>query len=234
MNPGVLGEIMPLALLDSVSVATLLVPVLFLLGEGPLRYGNVFRYLLVVAAGYLLLGLLLIAGLSTFRTTAAEVAQSGPGDLAITGLAIGLVLFAAGYGLWQRLKPAGESRLLGWRDKVVGPEASWRGVLLIGVVAVLLESVMMFPYLIAVDRLDGSGNTWLGNAFSLALYCLLMVLPAAVLTIGRRFAGHLLQPLLVRINAWIQRTEREDTAWIIAIAGVLLFTTTDLFDALME
>ncbi len=75
---------------------------------------------------------------------------------------------------------------------------------------------------------------WLGNLISLTIYCLLMVAPAALLTLGRRYAGHRIEPVLIRINAWIQRTEREDTAWLIAIAGAFLFTTTDLFDTLME
>lgn len=231
MNPGVLADIVPLALLDSVSVATLLVPVLFLLGAGALRFGNIYRYLAVVAAGYLVLGLVLAAGLGAVRDFVVEAADSRAGDLVVTATAIGLVLFAVYY----RLKPrASASPLLRWREKVVGPEASVRNVVLVGVTAVLLECTMMFPYLIAVGELSGAGNTWLGNLFSLTVYCLIMVLPATVLTLARQLAGNRLEPLLIRINAWIRRTEREDTAWIIAIAGVLLFSTTDTFDALME
>ncbi|MCE0537270.1 hypothetical protein LWF15_17350 [Kineosporia rhizophila] len=140
MNPALLGEILPLALLDSVSVSTLLVPVWFLLAPGELRYRNVFGYLLVLATGYLVLGVGLAASFSALRRQVTDLLDSPVGDLLVTVFGIALLLFAAWYGLGRRPDAAGEEgQLSRWRDAVVGPNAAARGVLVIGVVAVLLD-----------------------------------------------------------------------------------------------
>ena len=234
MDPALLGELLPLALLDTMSVSTLLVPVWFLLAPGELRYRNVFGYLLVLAVGYLVLGAGLAAGFSALRRQATDFLDSPVGDLLVTVLGLALLLFAAWYGLLRRPDGAGEEgRLSRWRDAVVGPNAAARGVVVVGVVAVLLEAAMMIPYLIAIDTLERAGTGPAATTLLLAVYCLVMVLPAAVLTMGRMVAGGLLAPVLHRINNWIRRNEREDTAWLLAIVGVLLLSTTDLFAGLI-
>ncbi|GLY17587.1 hypothetical protein Kisp01_46010 [Kineosporia sp. NBRC 101677] len=235
MNPALLGEILPLALLDSVSVSTLLVPVWFLLAPGDLRYRNVFGYLLVLAVGYLALRVGLAAGFSALRRQVANFLDSPVGDLLVTVLGVALLLFAAWYGLLRRPDQVGdEGRLSRWRDAVVGSNAAARRVVVVGVVAVLLEAAMMIPYLIAIDTLDRAETGTVATALLLAVYCLVMVLPAAVLTVGRMTMGGLLAPVLHRINSWIRRNEREDTAWLLAIVGGLLLSTTDLFARLSD
>jgi hypothetical protein len=54
-----------------------------------------------------------------------------------------------------------------------------------------------------------------------------------VLTAGRMLFGAALTPALRRVNDWIRRNERQDTAWILGIVGFLLLSTTGVFDDLM-
>jgi hypothetical protein len=58
----VLSQVLPLALLDALSLSTLAIPLWFLLTPRGLKVANVLFYLLIVGVGYLLLGLALMGG----------------------------------------------------------------------------------------------------------------------------------------------------------------------------
>jgi hypothetical protein len=49
-----------------------------------------------------------------------------------------------------------------------------------------------------------------------------MVLPALVLLGLRLGAARWVQPLLVRVGAWLERSGAEATAWVVGIVGFLL------------
>jgi len=76
----VLAEVLPLALLDTLSVSTLAVPLWFLLTPRGLRVRNVLAYLAIVAMGYLLLGCALLAGLSALRDDLRAAVESPVGE----------------------------------------------------------------------------------------------------------------------------------------------------------
>jgi LPXTG-motif cell wall-anchored protein len=225
----VLGQVLPLALLDTISVSTLVIPLWFLLSQGRLRFGNVFRYLLLVAAGYLVLGIALLGGISARREELSTALDSRPGDFALMAVGIGLILLGAWYGL-RRKRDSGQDRLSRWRDAVVGESASVRGVVTVAAIAIGLEIAMMFPYLVAIDTLADSDSSWVIEVLVLALYCLVMVAPAMLLTVGRMLFGAALMPVLGRVNDWIRRNEQEDTAWLLAIVGFLILSSTTLFE----
>ena len=131
-----LVEVLPLALLDAFGVSTLAVPIWFLLTPHGLRYRNVAGYLLLVAAGYLLLGLALLAGMSSAEQQIRDALASPAGDVTATVAAVALLALAAWHGLVQpRLKarrgpePDGPGRLDRWREAAVGETGTWRGVL---------------------------------------------------------------------------------------------------------
>ncbi|MEK8226362.1 GAP family protein [Oerskovia sp. M15] len=59
----------------------------------------------------------------------------------------------------------------------------------------------------------------------LAGYCVVMVLPALVLTAGRVLAARQVEPVLARLNGWMTRNAASTTAWVVGIVGFLVART---------
>lgn len=222
-----LGRVLPLALVDTVSMSTLAVPVWFLLVPGRLRGRNVFGYLVVVGAAYLALGVALAHLLPAVRDALTAFLATTTGDLVLAFLGILLMLGAAAYGLGGRPGRQPEGRLSRWRDRAVGPEATARGVLIVAAVAVLAEVVTMVPYLTAIEILADRPAP--ERALVLAVYCLVMIVPAALLTVLRLVAENTVRPLLRRADGWLRDNARENTAWLLAFGGFTLLYHTEWF-----
>lgn len=225
---GVLGQILPLALMDTLSVATLAVPVWFLLTPRALRMANVFSYLLIVAVSYLTLGLLMLSALSALREPLSSALESTAGDVVTAGSGVLLVLVGIWWGLLRREKE-GEGRFARWRETAVGASATARGVIAVALMAVSLEVATMFPYLAATDILGRSGLPRLTQAALLALYCLVMIAPAMLMALGRLVSRRRAQPVLRRIDQWLRANARENTAWLFALVGFLLLSGTTVW-----
>ncbi|MCX4673502.1 GAP family protein [Streptomyces sp. NBC_01381] len=228
----VLRQILPLALLDTLSVSTLAIPVWFLLTPRGLRIANVFCYLLLVGAGYLLLGVLLMGVLSAVRDPMRSALDSPAGDVVTAVAGAAFLLLAAWHGFLRR-PASGEGRLIRWRASAVGESATLRGVAAVSLIAVVLETATMFPYLSAIDTL-GREERPLGLRIGLlALYCLVMIAPALLATLLRVIAKHAVQPVLRRLDRWLRDNAQENTAWLFAIAGFMLLSNSDLFQRLL-
>ncbi|TQN30343.1 Sap-like sulfolipid-1-addressing protein [Haloactinospora alba] len=228
-----LSQILPLALLDTLSVATLAIPVWFLLTPGNLRVGNVLLYLSLVGGSYFLLGLLLVGVLERTRPLVRSALQSPAGDL---GLAVAGCAFLSA-ALWHGFRKADTSRrgwIGRWREAAVGERAGTGVLSAVAVTAVVLEIATMFPYVIALGALADAGTPFSTNAAVLALYCLVMVAPALLATLVVALARTLVRPLLIRVDRWLRDNSQEDTAWLLAVIGFLLLHQTSYFDALMD
>ncbi len=215
--------LLPLALVDSTSIGTLLVPIWFLLVPGRVRAGRLVLYLGTLAGFYLLVGVGLLAGAEALRTRAAGLADSPV--LAVLQLVLGVALVVLAVGTGRRRD--GErrrGRVLRWRDRAAGGEEGGRtGVLVVlALGAGLLEVATMLPYLGAIGLLSTSDLGGAARGAALAGYCLVMVLPALVLLALRVAAAGRVEPLLTRVGAWLERSGAETTAWVVGIVGFLL------------
>src|SRR5690606_2493583 len=70
-----------LALVDSLSIGTLLIPVFLLVSPGRVRVGRVLLYLTTIAVFYLAVGLLFLWGLVNVADAAAEILASPAGTV---------------------------------------------------------------------------------------------------------------------------------------------------------
>ena len=84
-----------LALIDGLSVGTLLIPVFLLLSPGRVRAGRIVLYLLAITVFYLLVGLLFLWGLVNVAEVASDWLSSPTG--AIVRLAIGAAMLVGSF-----------------------------------------------------------------------------------------------------------------------------------------
>ncbi|WP_181064486.1 GAP family protein [Pseudoclavibacter sp. AY1F1] len=284
MTTELLLSLLGLALVDSLSAGTLLIPIFFLLAPGRIRLGRILTYLATIASFYFLVGLILTAGASVFLENATAVLETpaayavqlvlGAGLLAVAILMptkkkvpVGAEVTQGGQiaqggqvaqggqdgqvtqggqdgqiaqggqdgevtqraqggvthdmqGPSADLAPA-RGRLARWRERALG-SGSPATVIVLALAAGLIELATMIPYLAAVGLLTGSGLGFGGSSLLLAVYCVVMIVPALLLLFARVAARRTVEPPLRRLADWLSRNAAENTAWIIGIVGFLL------------
>lgn len=227
MDPATLAGLAVLALVDSTSFGTLLIPVWFLLVPGRVRVARLLVFLATLVAFYLAVGLALLAGAGALLEGGAA-ALEGPAPTTVQ-LVLGAGLLLGSFAVGPRKGPDGErrpsGRLLRWRERVMtadGGAATYGAVAVLALTAAVLELATMLPYLAATGLIASSGLGATQQAAVLAAYCVVMVLPALALLAVRLVAHRLVAAPLARLGAWIERTGSETTAWVIGIVGFLL------------
>ncbi|WP_324652520.1 GAP family protein [Georgenia sp. H159] len=213
-----------LALVDSTSFGTLLIPIWFLLTPGRVRVGRILVFLGTVAGFYLLLGIALVAGADALLGNVDGLLDN---PLVVRlQLVLGVAMLVASFliGRMRQGERAGSGRLLRWRARAMGTEArsGVGGLATLALAAAVLEVATMLPYLAATGIIGSSGLALPARVGMLAAYCVVMVLPALVLLGGRLAVQRAVEPLLQRIAAWMERSGGETTAWIVGIVGFLV------------
>ncbi|KUM29546.1 hypothetical protein AQ436_07710 [Arthrobacter sp. EpRS66] len=229
-----------LALIDSTSIGTLVIPLWLLLRGRREAIAKVLAYLLVIAGFYWIVGVLLRSGLLLID----------PGIFQhrffrLAGMAVGalMIIWALTYrtdaqkeasarkkakepagGPAQGLEPASESAPLPRRLRGrVGTALDTRtGLIALALFAGLLELPTMLPYLAAVGVMQGAG--WGTGLQLLALigYCLVMIVPALVLVGARALAGPRIEAWMQKMGAKASAFAQETLGWVVGIGGYLL------------
>jgi len=237
------GVLVVLALIDSTSFGTLLVPVWLLLAPGRLRAGRVLVYLATVAGFYLAVGIVVMLGAGAFLDRFGDALDTRAAG--VVQLLLGIALFALSFRFdgkraARRAEQAAAEgrtpapgRLSRWRERALGIEAEGAGgavrtrtslLPLVGLAlgAAAVEVGSMLPYLAAIGLLTTSDVAWPASAGVLAAYCVVMVAPALLLLGGRVVAARAVDPLLRRLDRWLTKNAAEMTGWVLGILGVLL------------
>lgn len=239
-----------LALLDGLSIGTLLIPV-FLLLAPRLRGGRVLLYLVTIAGFYLVVGVLVTLGMVNLVEAGQSFLNSTAGLVVrlVAGVALLLVGIAMPTGSKARERvdaakvgagadgtehgPAADAvdersagtsggRVARWRDRLLSDAVSPASVMAVALAAGLIEVATMLPYLVAMGMVaEAELGLWMRIA-ALAGYCALMIAPALVLLVLRLIAAPLITGPLERLAAWLERTAAENTAWILGIVGFLV------------
>ncbi len=222
-----------LALVDGLSVGTLLVPLFLLVAPGRPRVRRIMLYLGTITGFYLAVGVLFMLGIASVIDIGREFLASTAGQVVL--LLAGLALLGAGIRMGvvdsrrkKRAKagdptaPEGGGRLLRWRERLLADGTGRAAVVSVAVAAGLVEIAGMLPYLIGMTMLADAPLPAPARFGMLAAYCLVMIAPALLLLGARIVAARAVERPLRRFTSWMQRTGAESTSWIFGIVGFLL------------
>lgn len=231
-----------LALIDSTSIGTLVIPLWLLLRGRREAIAKVLAYLLVIAGFYWVIGLLLRSGLLlidpgifqhrffrlagmavgalmiiwalTYRTDAQKEASARKQTIAHSGAAPGTPAPSPADATGQVPR-----RL---RSRLGTALDTRTGLIALALFAGLLELPTMLPYLAAVGVMQGAG--WGTGLQLLALigYCLVMIVPALVLVGARALAGPRIEAWMQKMGAKASAYAQETLGWVVGIGGYLL------------
>jgi len=218
------GFLMVMALVDSTSIGTLVIPVWLVLVTRRGDLGRVVAYLLTIAAFYFVLGLLLAAGASAVGPVVADALDSRVGDVLVIGAGATLVWLSYRIDPKARAKrgedPAAGTRR--WHDRITTALGTRRGIVVLALAAGTVEAASMLPYLAAIGALTVAAPGLVTTVVALVVYCLVMIAPALVILLLRVVAARWVDGPLRRFGAWAERGAGSATAWLVGIVGVLM------------
>lgn len=232
MSSELLAPLVLLALIDSTSFGTLLIPLWLMLAPGRPRAGRILLFLSTVAAFYLMLGMVLLLGASMLVDSWQAIANSQP--LQIAQLVVGLGLMALGIFMEPWTKAGKERRLARQAEKLAreGPSLQMRmranasdpsapvsAILALAITAVVIEAASMIPYLAAISLLTASKLTPVTRHVVLFGYCLLMIAPALLLLAARVLLHDYVAAMLKKLEAKLSRHANEAVAWVVFLLG---------------
>lgn len=230
MTAAALAGLAALALVDSTSVGTLVLPLLLLV-QPRLRHRQLAVYIATISAFYFLFGLLLLLGGAAVRDALdawSGALESTPAYAVQVAIGAGLVLLSYAmdpkyaHHFRRRGQPEGASRQQRWRARLLGPDASLGATATVALGAGLIEVAGMLPYLAAIGVITALGLPTPGAVALLAGYVLVMSLPVLVLWGVRVAGGPRLTERLERLSAWFDARSATALAWTVGIIGVLL------------
>lgn len=202
-----------LALLDSTSIGTLVVPLLLVVRSRGVQARSLTVYLGTVVGLYFLVGVALLLGAEAILGRVSGLLDERP--VLWMQLVLGVVLLA--YGVFADRIPG-----MGGRRPDVPPQLSPRAMVALGAGSVLVELATMVPYLAAIGLIAALDVAVVGKLGVLLAYCLVMVLPAVVLIALAAAFGARIWDRLERIIAWVERQTAETMLWIAALVGIYL------------
>ncbi|MDI6102332.1 GAP family protein [Actinoplanes sp. NEAU-A12] len=218
MDVALLASLAVLALIDSTSFGTLLIPIWLLIHPGPVRPGRLLIFLGTVSAFYFAVGMAVALGAGAFLPEITAFLDTRTAQWA--QLILGVALFFWSFRMGRKSKPAEEGRLLRWRRRALADEGGAGSLAGLALAAAALEVTTMLPYLAAIGLITTAELPLATVTVTMAGYCLLMIAPALVLLAARLAAGKRLVPALTRISEWM--TNSETLAWVVGIVGFLL------------
>lgn len=205
--------VLGLALIDSLSAGTLIIPLMLVLNQRAVNVRVLSVYFSTVCVGYFLIGASILLGLVQVQDALTEILTSDP--ILWIQLVLGALLLA--YGVFAPdPKKSGEAEVRQPRDLSVV------GVMSLALTAVAIEVATMVPYLAAIAILSDAAIGTLARLGVLAAYCVVMIVPALVCIALIATFGERIWPRVERFLRWAERETRVTMLWVAAIAGIYL------------
>ncbi|WP_193095623.1 GAP family protein [Brevibacterium sp. FME17] len=219
--------VLGLALLDTTSFGTSLVPLWLLLAPGRVRPARMMAYLFTLTVAYFLAGILLALGADRLLDAIGTLLDAAPPTAVEIGwLLIGVALVVTACLVLararaRRAQPV-SGRLGRWRDDAMTDPRSSAGLIRLAMIAFTLEVATMVPYLAAIGLLTRADIGWPATIAWLAIYCLVMVIPAAALTLVRVYAHERIDPFLRHLSDWLARNSTTTAGITLGLIGIVI------------
>ncbi|EEM13735.1 hypothetical protein CN535_22730 [Bacillus pseudomycoides] len=205
-----------LALLDTLSPATLGVTVYLLLTDKERLTKRLLVYLLTIAGFYFAVGVSLMLGLDFLLEIISGVFQNR--IVSWTFFIIGVILFIASFYV-----PTKKSS-----DLPAPKSKSILSMVALGFTTSLIEVGTAFPYFAAIGIMTTSNLSWVEWSSILAGYNFIMVLPSLVLFLFYLLFGRWMQTSLEKLRVKIANNTGSTLSWIMCIVGlILIFNSLD-------
>ncbi|WGH92584.1 GAP family protein [Auritidibacter ignavus] len=218
--------IIGLALIDSTSLGTSLIPLWLLLTPGRLSKARIGSYLLTLTLAYFAMGLAVAAGAASLFNAFQSWISSAPDALLVGGqTTIGALIITFGLTLLIRnvrgsAQDSGNA-LFRWRNQAMTAGSS-RGLVRLALLAFGIEFATMVPYVGAIVAMTDAEMSWESIILWVFIYCAVMMAPAGILTVFRLALGHRIDPLLRRLDAWLERHMRTVSGSGLTLLGALI------------
>lgn len=206
-----------LALLDSLSIGTLVIPLGLILLWRSVRVPALAAYLITVAAVYFALGVAMLLGFTGLSSYVEQLVDT-PVFPWIT-LVLGAVL--AIYGIFgpDPVKPV-PGELPKQLSKPIG--TSLPKMIILGLGASLTEAATMLPYIAAMGIISDWDTPMAGQVAAIGVYCVIMIAPAVLLATIALVAGQKVFPRLEKALPRLQYEAKVTLLWIAAIVGIYM------------
>ena len=215
-----IAALIGLAFLDASTLSTLLIPLWLLSKPGAFQPRRLITYLAVTAGTYLVLGLVVLTVASQLIDTYLETLQGPLADRIFIGLGV-LVIIMGFIGILRGRREArpGPSIITRLRDRALATNASTATLALS---AIAVEAATMWPYLVAIGLIATNGPGLPLDIFWLALYNVLMILPAIVLTWARAKYPDQVDLLLSKTKETVASGGSNFTSWLAVVIGAAI------------
>jgi len=205
-----------LALLDMLSPTIIGVTLFLVLTDNKNLTSRLLTYLFTVVLLYFSLGIIMMLGLNFIMEAFSTVFQNKIFSWVI--FIIGVILFTASFFIPTNKK-----------SNIPKPKTqSLFSIIIIGVTTFIIEAGMALPYFAAIGLLTTIDIPFYQRVSTIAIYNIIMVLPALLIFLGYKSFGKLINPTLVKLRNKIASSSSSALSWIICIVGVILiFYTID-------
>ena len=205
-----------LALLDTLSPTIIGVTLYLILTANKKLPSRLFFYLFTVLLLYFSLGVLLVAGLQYTLDIFTNVFENKIFSWIV--FIIGAVLFVASFFLPSNRK-----------SPIPIPKSlSIVSVIIIGTTTFLIEAGTAFPYYAAIGLLTANQIPLSQGIPIIALYNVVMVLPALLIFSGYTLFAKQLTPIIAKLYDKLANNSDSTLSWVMSIIGLLLiFITLD-------
>ncbi|HLT63584.1 MAG TPA: GAP family protein [Pseudohongiella sp.] len=219
-----------LALIDSTSIGTLLIPVWLLLDPRQVNVSRLMVYLLTIAGFYLILGLVIVFAADFFLGGAeipAETVATADGEpsesswISVVQMLIGGWLFYISFR-FDSSKPGAMDRVNRWKHRTAEATNSPHFLMGLAMFAAMAEAATMLPYLGAMAMIANARLPAPLVVLLMAAYCIVMIMPALMLMLLRTLFATRIEPALIKVDNWISRNAESALGWTLGVAGFLI------------
>lgn len=214
MSVELLLSIGGLALLDTLSPATIGVTVYLLLTETKRLASRLLIYLLTVAGFYFSVGVMLMLGMGVLLDAAVSLFQSRVVSWIM--FIIGVVLFIVSFYIPPKKKT----------DLPRPKSKSKFSMVALGITTALVEVGTAFPYFAAIGLMTTSNLAFYQWLPIMAGYNIIMVLPPLILFMMHLLFGRMMQKPLERLHVKITKQSGSVLSWVLCIVGLILILNT--------